>query len=272
MSYRDTGHGKGAGSNTSTQRLAGANLRVMTATNNVPGPATTRPPRSAGPAPPQHRPNLSFQEPEEYRSTSTALVTTPPEYHRRPTYENHSQSSYPDAHLYHSPPGGDPEDGSYPTFSGADFRRKKSLVRPDRGKIEPGHPQYHYHSHVALIEEESGGRGLGVEPSRTGNVPHSGLKRGRSLLARDEDVQESGLMLFKKSANTLRRKRPSATGATPSNQAGPGADLPTSSGGIFKNIAPGPIGAWMVYCWLLTCCIPPFLLRQCGTCPLLQQT
>jgi chitin synthase len=33
--------------------------------------------------------------------------------------------------------------------SGADMRRKKSLVRPDREKIEPGHRQWHYRSHVA---------------------------------------------------------------------------------------------------------------------------
>lgn len=32
---------------------------------------------------------------------------------------------------------------------GADMRRKKSLVRPDREKIEPGHRQWHYRSHVA---------------------------------------------------------------------------------------------------------------------------
>lgn len=267
MSYRDPRYSTGPESNIPRQqRLTDANLRVMTATNDVPVPAAARPPRSTGPVPPQHRPNLSFQEPEEYRSPATTIATTPPEYRRRPTFEN-PQSSYSDARAYRSAPGVDPEDGAYRSFSGADFGRKKSLVRPDRGKIEPGHPQYHYHSHVALIEEESDGRGLGVEPSRTGNVPHSGLKRGRSLLARDEDVQESGLMLFKKSANTLRRRKPNTTGATPSNQAGPGADIPTSNGGIFKNIAPGPINAWMVYCWLLTCCLPPFLLRQCGMCP-----
>jgi hypothetical protein len=31
----------------------------------------------------------------------------------------------------------------------SDMRRKKSLVRPDREKIEPGHRQWHYRSHVA---------------------------------------------------------------------------------------------------------------------------
>jgi chitin synthase len=38
--------------------------------------------------------------------------------------------------------------------------RKKSLVKPDREKIEPGHRQWHYRNHVA----EGAGR-VGVMPS-----------------------------------------------------------------------------------------------------------
>lgn len=41
--------------------------------------------------------------------------------------------------------------------------RKKSLVRPDREKIEPGHRQWHYRSHVAAAEDE--GNRVGVMPS-----------------------------------------------------------------------------------------------------------
>ena len=38
--------------------------------------------------------------------------------------------------------------------------RKKSLVRPDREKIEPGHRLWHYRSHAAQLEEEKGTMGL----------------------------------------------------------------------------------------------------------------
>lgn len=31
--------------------------------------------------------------------------------------------------------------------------RKKSLVRPDREKIDPGHRQYHYHTRVAELQD-----------------------------------------------------------------------------------------------------------------------
>lgn len=52
--------------------------------------------------------------------------------------------------------------------SGGDFgsrvARKKSLVRPDREKIEPGHRQWHYRSHAAQLEDQGGGR-VGLLPS-----------------------------------------------------------------------------------------------------------
>ncbi|KZS93523.1 glycosyltransferase family 2 protein [Sistotremastrum niveocremeum HHB9708] len=143
--------------------------------------------------------------------------------------------------------------------------RKKSLVRPDREKIEPGHRQWHYRSHAAQLENEGTGR-LGLFPSTTGNIPQNGqdgLRRGKSFLARDEDVQESGLSLFTRGA-TLRRKRPATQGGpTPSNAASPGAEEGTKRG-CFDNIAPGPKDAWMIYCYIITIFVPSPLLSGCG--------
>lgn len=42
--------------------------------------------------------------------------------------------------------------------------RKKSLVKPDREKIDSNHRQWHYRSHVAQLEEEGNTR-VGVLPS-----------------------------------------------------------------------------------------------------------
>ncbi|KAJ7463662.1 hypothetical protein FB451DRAFT_458227 [Mycena latifolia] len=135
--------------------------------------------------------------------------------------------------------------------------RKKSLVRPDREKIEPGHRQWHYRSTVAQLEEEGQGR-VGVMPSRTGNYPQrEALRRGQSLLGREEDVHESGLALFKRGA-TLRRRR-SAASSTPLNPTPP---APRTS--CLGDYAPGPKGPWMLYCYLLTACVPPPLMRLCG--------
>ena len=75
-------------------------------------------------------------------------------------------------------------------------------------------------------------------------------------------MHESGLALFKRGA-TLRRKRASANAAVAAGAAGGAGDH--KSTGCLGDIGPGPKDAWMIYCWLLTCCIPPALLRMCGT-------
>ncbi|BEI80138.1 hypothetical protein CcaverHIS002_0106670 [Cutaneotrichosporon cavernicola] len=96
--------------------------------------------------------------------------------------------------------------GSY-SQGGADVRRKKSMVRPERERIEPGHRLYHYQQHAA-------DQSVRVHPSATGNQPYaphrggaSGLRRGKSVLGRegDQETNESGLNLFKRGA-TIRRK------------------------------------------------------------------
>lgn len=45
--------------------------------------------------------------------------------------------------------------------------RKKSLVRPDREKIDSHHRQFHYRNHVAQQMEDESGPRLGVMPSST---------------------------------------------------------------------------------------------------------
>ncbi|KAJ8594579.1 glycosyltransferase family 2 protein [Rhizopogon salebrosus TDB-379] len=132
--------------------------------------------------------------------------------------------------------------------------RKKSLVKPDREKIEPGHRQWHYRTHAAQMESER----VGVQPSSTGNHPQGRLRRGKSLLGREEDVQESGLALFKRGA-TLRRKRPAST------QSAAPLTVPDAKQRVcLDSIGPGPKDGWFIYCYLLTCWIPHFLFRACG--------
>ncbi|CAK5272649.1 unnamed protein product [Mycena citricolor] len=144
---------------------------------------------------------------------------------------------------------GDPEKGS--AGAGADFIRKKSLVRPDREKIEPGHRQWHYRNAVQEDEDKSGA-GMRVLPSTTGNYPQRGpLRRGRSLLARDQDVHESGLTLFKR--GTLGRRRSSTTTTQPSSPA-------KLTKGRFSGTAASP---WLLYCQILTLPLAPSLLRTC---------
>ncbi|KAG8752227.1 Chitin synthase, class 3 [Serendipita sp. 396] len=139
-----------------------------------------------------------------------------------------------------------------PEAVGAKMARKRSLVRPDRERIDPSHRQWHYRTHAAQMEEQGGSR-MAIQPSSTGNHPSQApLRRGKSLLNRDNDIAESGLAQFKR-ATTLRRKKQTAAPSPPE-----------SKSSFWDHIGPGPKDAWMIYCWLLTCCVPPFLLSSCG--------
>ncbi|KAJ7148626.1 glycosyltransferase family 2 protein [Mycena crocata] len=214
-------------------------------------PRQTRPRQSSqSPAPPSYPqnnflPNDGSRGNVSFRNTEQGDRQAPLESPRPRT--SHFQSAY------HPAGAGDPEAADHDRVL-----RKKSLVRPDREKIEPGHRQWHYRSTVAQLEEEGQGR-VGIMPSTTGNYPQrEALRRGRSLLAREEDVHESGLALFKRGA-TLRRKRSSAT--TPLN---PTPEPPKRKVGCLGDYAPGPKGPWMLYCYLLTACIPTPMMRACG--------
>jgi chitin synthase len=158
--------------------------------------------------------------------------------------------------------------------SGADVRRKKSMVKPDRERIDPGHRLWHYREHAADdgVRVQPSCESLPIElTSATGNQPiyprtgGANLRRGKSLLARDADdsTHESGLNLFKRGA-TIRRKASQAAprqapNATQTNR----INVPGSHEkiGCLGNFAPGPKDAWMVYCYLLTICVPGFVLR-----------
>ena len=51
-----------------------------------------------------------------------------------------------------------------PEALGAKMARKKSLVRPDRERIDPSHPQWHYRTHAARMGEQNGSN-MAVLPS-----------------------------------------------------------------------------------------------------------
>ncbi|KAI0274964.1 glycosyltransferase family 2 protein [Gloeopeniophorella convolvens] len=181
--------------------------------------------------------NVSFQNIE--RGDRRAPLEQPGRTRQHTAYQNVLPPTSPD-----------PE-GGYSMADASLVGRKKSLVRPDREKIDPSHRQWHYRNHAAKLEDTNVNL---VQPSTTGNAPQRGpLRRGRSLLGREEDVHESGLALFKRGA-TLRRKRPSPAEPEPQLE---------RRRGCLGNI-PGPHDGWVTYCYLITACVPPFLLRSCG--------
>ncbi|KAF7374818.1 Glycosyltransferase family 2 protein [Mycena sanguinolenta] len=148
---------------------------------------------------------------------------------------------------------------------GGNIPRRKSLVRPDRERIGPGHRQWHYRNRVAQLEKEkesgaefvpTGSRGLPtVNELRTGATA---VRRGKSILGRDQDldVHDSRLAIFKRTA-TLRRKRKALETTSLSS-------AESHHSGCLGNYAPGPKGGWMLYCYLLTFWVPVAAMRVCG--------
>ncbi|MBW0500256.1 hypothetical protein O181_039971 [Austropuccinia psidii MF-1] len=91
--------------------------------------------------------------------------------------------------------------------------------------------------------------GLNSPPSQ---IDLQGLKRGKSLLARGPgEAEESGLAILKR-GETLRRK------------ANDKSKLFNHQRLTLSSMSKKPLSPWKVYCTLITCCFPNFLLSTCG--------
>lgn len=91
--------------------------------------------------------NVSFQEGgQPPRRASQQPSQRPPGPPALPSKDSFASTSANVAQLGYEEGGY----GGHPSFSQAsgDVRRKKSMVRPERERIEPGHRQYHYREHA----------------------------------------------------------------------------------------------------------------------------
>jgi chitin synthase len=120
--------------------------------------ASQRSPRREKESPrrtPRRRPDDLESHPPVFASP-----TTPASGQRGSNYQTYNRP-------YPSPSPGPPGDDLSPMVSqrpagGGDLSRKKSLIRPERSRIDRDHPHYHYRRHAA---------GMAVHPSTTGNDP-----------------------------------------------------------------------------------------------------
>jgi chitin synthase len=96
--------------------------------------------------------NVSFQTTE--RGDRRAPLDQPGRVRQHSAYQNIL------------PPSPDPESG-FTMTDAALVGRKKSLVRPDREKIEPGHRHWHYRTHAARLEDTDANL---VHPSSTFSI------------------------------------------------------------------------------------------------------
>jgi len=80
--------------------------------------------------------------------------------------------------------------------SGFSLRRQKSLIRPDRERIDSNHPYYHYYAHASELTEDR------IANSQTGNTPRRG-KGSMSERERPKSVKRK-----KQTGAVPRKKKP----------------------------------------------------------------
>lgn len=108
-------------------------------------------------------------------------------------------------------------------------KRGKSLVRPERERIDPNHRQYHYRQAAGQAPLDN------IEPSTTGNMPSRSksvkLRRGKSIMGRTEKGGDE----FE---YALEDQKPTCWDKVP--------------------------GPWLIWCYLLTFWIPTPILNFFG--------
>ncbi|KAF1808978.1 chitin synthase 4 [Eremomyces bilateralis CBS 781.70] len=97
------------------------------------------------------------RRPSDLESRNPANADTPTSPTRGANYPQYSQP-------YPSPgtPLGDQDPMMTAQNRGQDFSRKRSLIRPERNRIDRDHPNYHYRKHA---------QNMAIYPSTTGNDP-----------------------------------------------------------------------------------------------------
>lgn len=154
---------------------------------------------------------------------------------------------------------------------GADFHRKRSLVRPERGRIDRDHPNFHYRQHAQKMT---------VYPSTTGNDP----------IVEDDDDEHEGetLMTDGRDGKRLPRDETIVAASPESPQRGRTREMAPVVGNGNKKLkrrfarretkilteeetrmqkeldAVRPPSLWNVYCAMVTFWCPGFILKCFG--------
>ncbi|KAG0019512.1 Chitin synthase, class 3 [Entomortierella chlamydospora] len=132
------------------------------------------------------------------------------------------------------------------TKRNTNFRRQKSLVRPERERVDRNHPQYFYRnvtqnldsSHIMIQASTTGTDPTGVPPNRTTG---GGVRRGKSVLGRE--IEKPGHVRVKP---TSKRKK-----------------FVEIKDPLKKEKWEWP-SKWIMYYSAVTCCFPAAVLSKCG--------
>lgn len=138
-----------------------------------------RPPRSArptshsrSPAPPYPDPSPPLRPPIQPSESKAGVSFQTIEQGDRQAALDSNRARHLQSAYLPTLNNADPETSEQ--FDASRVGRKKSLVRPDREKIDPSHRQWHYRSHVAQMEQD-GHATVGVMPSSESSAVSPGV-------------------------------------------------------------------------------------------------
>lgn len=141
-----------------------------------------------------------------------------------------------------------------------DFQRKRSLIKPERSRLNKDHPTYYYAQHAAQ-------QNMPVLPSSTGNDPNSydpedaarasGSNDANLYYDVDEDQSSKGSPISNITDADLANKPSSAPKRSRTTNSVVKPRL--QSGNQYK-----PPSLWQIYCALITFWSPPIVMTWCG--------
>ncbi|KZZ94764.1 chitin synthase 4 [Moelleriella libera RCEF 2490] len=153
-----------------------------------------------------------------------------------------------------------------PHSPGQPFGRKRSLIRPERNRIDKEHRNYHYLKHAANMETmpSSTGNDPMVEGFDAATDPSAASQANGSLTGSTRTRQPES-----RSTSGEQEKITTRVRAEPHRKKSGKITKPTkkSRSSRKKNAVPEqmrPPSAWNVYCAIVTFWCPDFMLRCCG--------
>ncbi|XXG94573.1 Chitin synthase 4 [Hypoxylon texense] len=140
--------------------------------------------------------------------------------------------------------------------------RKRSLIRPERNRIDKDHPNYHYRQHAANMD---------TLPSSTGNDPVYEDIEGRTDLSAERTIDASPGSSPPRRHGSGDSEKPKPKVSHRRRHGGGGSKISKSkskSSRDAKRRKPqetiSPPNVWNVYCAIVTFWCPDFILAWCG--------
>lgn len=151
------------------------------------------------------------------------------------------------------------------TDSEGQIGRKRSLIRPERNRIDRDHRNYHYHKHAAKMD---------VLPSSTGNDPlleniETATERSGGSGSRTYESVSDATRVAGRSGGGEKTVDVNLTETDPNGRRGKRGKIHKEgkSSSKKKKVSQGevrPPSIWNVYCAMITFWCPDFILRCCG--------